>query len=90
MMKFTALRIPMLTEEVAVELKVLFSNLPGIEQFTLALEKHELHILFDESRLDFQTLAREMARVGCPLRNIEAALLRQVSLPEEKKCIKKF
>ena len=74
MMKFTALRVSMLTEEVAVKLKVLFSDLPGVEQFTLALEKQELHIIFDESRVDFRILAQEMARVGCPLRNIEAAL----------------
>ena len=79
MMEFTALRVPALTEEVAGKLKILFSDLPGVEQFTFALETQELHIIFDESRMDFRVLAQEMARAGCPLRHIQAALLRQVS-----------
>jgi hypothetical protein len=86
MMEFTALRVPMLTEEVAANLRTLFSDLPGIEGFTFALEIQELHIIFDEGRIDFRTLAQEMAQAGCPLRNIEAALLRPVSVQKEKKC----
>lgn len=85
MMEFTALRVPALTEEVTGKLKALFSDLPGVERFTFTLESQELHVIFDESRVDFRTLAQKMAKAGCPLRNIEAALLRQVSRQEEKK-----
>ena len=84
MMEFTALRVPALTEEVAGKLKILFSDLPGVERFTFALETQELHILFEESQVDFRVLAQEMARVGCPLRHIQAALLRQVPLLREE------
>jgi hypothetical protein len=84
MMEFTALRVPALTEDVAGKLKALFSDLPGVERFTFTLESQELHIIFDESRVDFRVLAQEMGKVGCPLRNIEAALLRQVSLLEKE------
>jgi hypothetical protein len=84
MMEFTALRVPALTEEVAGKLKILFSGLPGVERFTFTLETQELHIIFEESRVDFRTLTQKMAGAGCPLRNIQAALLRQVSLPEKE------
>lgn len=74
-MEFKALRVPALTEEVAVSLETLLTDLPGIEQFTITLETQELSIKFDDDRLGFQTLAQEMAAVGCSLRNIDAALL---------------
>src|SRR5688572_14658925 len=89
-MEFTALRVPALTEEVTGKLKALFSDLPGVERFTFTLESQELHIIFDESRVDFRTLAQKMANAGCPLRNIEAALVRQVSRQEEKKMYHKI
>ena len=85
MMEFTALRVSAFTEEVAEKLKALFSSLPGIEGFTFAIETQELRIIFDENRVDFRTLAQKMAKAGCPLRNIEAALLRQVPLQEPEK-----
>jgi nucleotide-binding universal stress UspA family protein len=85
MMEFTALRVPALTEEVGGKLKILFGGLPGVERFTFAIETQELHIVFDEGQVDFRTLAQELAKAGCPLRNIEAAVLRQVSLQEERK-----
>ena len=74
-MEFKALRVPALTEEVAVNLEALLNDLPGIEQFTITLETQELSIWFDDDRLGFQTLAQKMAGVGCSLRNIDAALL---------------
>lgn len=75
MMEFKALRMGMLTEEVAANLNRLLDNLPGIECFAIVIEKQEMSILFDERQLGFQALACEMAKVGCPLRNIKAALL---------------
>jgi copper chaperone CopZ len=74
-MEFKALRVPALTEEVALDLEALLNTLPGVEQFTIRLETQELSIKFDENQLGFQTLAQEMATAGCPLRDINAALL---------------
>jgi hypothetical protein len=74
-MEFKALRVPTLTEEVAVNLEALLTDLRGVKQFTITLETQELSIKFDDDRLGFQTLAQEMATVGCSLRNIDAALL---------------
>jgi hypothetical protein len=73
-MEFKALHIPALTEEVAVRLEVGLRSLPGIEQFTITLETQELHLVFDEDQVGFRTLAQEMAKAGCPLRGISAAL----------------
>ncbi len=75
MMEFKALHISTLTEEIAKNLETLLSNLSGVEQFEITLESQELYIMFDEKRLGFQTLAREMASAGCCLRDINAALL---------------
>jgi hypothetical protein len=83
MMEFTALRVSALTEEVAGRIKILLSDLSGVKRVTFVLENQELQILFEGSQVDFRTLAQEMAKAGCPLRNIEAALLRQVTLPEK-------
>lgn len=74
-MEFKALRIPTLTKEVATNLEALLNDLPGVEQFTITLETQELSIKFDENQIGFQTLARELAGVGCSLRDIDAALL---------------
>lgn len=74
-MEFKALRVPALTEEVAGNLETVLDNLPGIEQFTITLETKELSIKFDEELLGFQTLAQTMASAGCPLHDIDAALL---------------
>jgi acetoin utilization protein AcuB len=74
MIELKALRVPSLTEEVAINLKMLLNDLPGVEHFVVALETQEVHVIFDEHRLSVQSLAQEMARVGCPLRNINALL----------------
>jgi hypothetical protein len=75
MMKFKALHVPALTEEVAINLKVLLGDLPGIEQLRINLDNQELYIVFDETQLAFRSLSQEMAKAGCPLRNIGAAVL---------------
>jgi len=74
-MEFKALRVAALTEEVAGNLEELLSELPGVEEFTITLETQELDIVFDEKQLSFRTLVQEMAKAGCPLQNIDAALL---------------
>ncbi len=74
-MEFKALRVPILTAEIAGNLEASLRNLPGVEQFAIILETQELHIIFDENRLGFQTLAQEMAKAGCSLRDIDAAVL---------------
>jgi len=83
MIEFRALRVPVLTEEVAVKLETLFRDLPGIDQFTITLATQELHVVFDEDQLDFRSLVQAMAKAGCPLRSIGAALLKQV--PSERR-----
>jgi hypothetical protein len=74
-MEFKALRVPALTADVANNLELLLDDLSGVEQFTITLETQELSIKFDENQLGFQTLAQKMAKVGCSLHNIDAALL---------------
>jgi len=74
-MEFKALHVHALTEDVATNLQSLLSNLSGVEQFEITLETQELYILFDEDQIGFQTLAQKMAQAGCPLRDIDAALL---------------
>jgi hypothetical protein len=76
MIEFKALHIADLTEEVAKRLDASLQGLPGIQQFTITLVTQELYILFDEKQLSFQTLARAMAEAGCPLRNINAAVIK--------------
>ncbi len=75
MMEFKALHVPTLTEEVAGDLELLLNDLPGVEQFKITLETQELYIMFDDSHIEFQTLAQAMSKVGCSLRNINAAVL---------------
>ena len=74
-MEFKALHVNALTEEVATNLEALLSELSGVEQFQITPETQELRIVFDESRIRFQTLAEKMAKAGCSLRDIDAALL---------------
>ena len=76
MMEFKALRVPTLTQEVALNLETLLSNLSGLEQLKINLETQELYIVFDEQQLGFHRLVQEMAKAGCPLRYIDAALLK--------------
>lgn len=74
-MEFKALRIPSLTQDVAYNLETLFSNLSGIERYSITLDTQELDIVFDENQLSFRALVQEMTAAGCPLQGIDAALL---------------
>jgi len=74
-MEFRALRIPTLTEEVGERLEGALRALPGVDDFTITLETQELYIRFDENQVGFQMLVQEMAKAGCSLQNIDAALL---------------
>lgn len=69
------LRVSTLTANTAQKLETVLSNLPGVEAFTIIPETQELHIMFDQNRLNFQTLVWNMARAGCFLRDMSAALL---------------
>jgi len=74
-MEFRALRVPTLTEEIAVNLNRRLNTLPGAQQFSFNLETRELQIVFDENQLSFRTLIQEMTQAGCALQQIDAALL---------------
>lgn len=74
-MEFKALRVPALNKKVANELEHTLSELAGVKKFEVTLETQELYIMFDEDQVGFQTLVQEMAKVGCSLKNIDAALL---------------
>ena len=69
------LRVSTLTADTARKLETVLSNLPGVEAFIITLETQELHIVFDQNRLDFETLMRTMAQAGCSLRDMSAAVL---------------
>jgi copper chaperone CopZ len=73
-LEFKALRVPILTEELATKLEARLNDLPGIEQLTISLETRELTIVFDENRIGFRTVVEEMTKAGCSLQNIDAAL----------------
>src|SRR5512139_522545 len=79
MLKFEALHVPALTPEVACRLEQSFESLPGVENFKIDMETREVQVVFDESQLGFLTLTQAMATAGCPLRNISAALLKDLS-----------
>jgi copper chaperone CopZ len=79
MLKFEALHVRVLTEEVATKLEISLNDLPGVEQLKINLDTHEVHIVFDENQLGFLTLVQAMAMAGCPLHNINAALLKDLS-----------
>lgn len=81
-MEFRALHTTSLTEEIAVNLENLLSDLPGIKQFVIAVDSQEFRIVFDERQLGFRALVGEMAKAGCPLRSINAALLFADSAPK--------
>lgn len=74
-MEFKALRVADLTEEVVTNLKSTLSTLPGITEFEITPETQEIRIVFDENQLGFRKLIDKMAKAGCPLQNIDAALL---------------
>ena len=79
MLEFEALHIRSLTEEVATNLELLLQSMPGIIQLRINLNSQTLHILFDEDRVGFLDLTQAMAKAGCPLRQIDAALLKKLS-----------
>jgi len=74
-MEFKALRVPALTEEVVQNLNTRLPAIKGVQDFQITPETQELYIMFDENQIGFQTLAQELAKAGCPLKNIDAALL---------------
>jgi hypothetical protein len=78
-LEFEALHVPNLTEEVAANLERSFKDMPGIIQLRINLMGRTLHILFDEDRVGFLDLTQAMAKAGCPLRQIDAALLKKLS-----------
>jgi copper chaperone CopZ len=79
-LEFEALHVPTLTKEVAANLEQALEPLPGIVQLKINLESLSVQILFDESRVGFLDLTQAMAKAGCPLRQIDAALLKKFSL----------
>ncbi len=78
-MEFEALHVPALTEKVADNLEQLLQLLPGIIQLKIDVESRTLKILFDENHVDFLQLTQAMGQAGCPLRQIDAALLKKLS-----------
>jgi len=82
MMEFRALHTTSLTEDIAQNLEHLLVSLPGIQRFTITVEKQEFYVLFDERQLGLKTLVGEIAKVGCPLRNINAALILDQTMPK--------
>jgi copper chaperone CopZ len=79
MLKFEALHIPTLTQAVAHNLEQALGTLPGVQQLDISVEDREVHVTFDEGRLEFTTLVQVMGEAGCPLRSITAALLKNLS-----------
>jgi copper chaperone CopZ len=78
-LEFEALHVPALTEEVAINLEQFLTQIPGIVQLQINVESRALQIRFDEARVDFLQLTQVMAQAGCPLRQIDAALLKKLS-----------
>lgn len=74
-MEFKALRVASLNEDVAANLETLLNDLPGVTEFTITLKTQEISVIFDQNKLSFRTLVEEMTKAGCPLQNIDAALL---------------
>lgn len=79
MLEFEALHVPALTEEVALSLEKSLKILPGVTRLKIDLNSHTVQIVFDERQLGFLTLTQAMAQAGCPLRHINAALLKDLS-----------
>ncbi len=76
-MEFRALNAPSLTEEVATKLETYLNNLPGVKRFTVSVETRQFYIIFDETKLSFNTVAQAMAKSGCPIQSISAALFKE-------------
>ena len=70
-----ALRVSTLTIDLAQKLESVLRHLHGVEAFRIVVETQELHIQFDQDRLDFETLIREMAGAGCFIRDMSTVLL---------------
>jgi hypothetical protein len=79
MLEFEALHVPALTKEIALNLENSLKILPGVTQLRIDLDARTIQIIFDEGQLGFLTLTRAMAQAGCPLRHINAALLKNLS-----------
>jgi hypothetical protein len=79
MMELEALHVTVLTEEVGLRLEAALGQLVGIEGLRIDLEEQEIQIWFDERRLGFLRLTQVLAEVGCPLRNINAVVLKDLS-----------
>ncbi|GIK38482.1 MAG: hypothetical protein BroJett011_23150 [Chloroflexota bacterium] len=78
-LEFEALHVPTLTKEVAANLEQVLEPLIGIVELKINLENQSVQILFDENRVGFLDLTQAMAKAGCPLRQIDAALLKKFS-----------
>lgn len=78
MKQFKALRIPVLTEEIAGKLEGRLNDLHGVKRLNINLDTQELDIIFDETQLSFQSLVQEMAEAGCPLQHIDIACFIEV------------
>ncbi|MFN8454215.1 MAG: hypothetical protein U0401_05985 [Anaerolineae bacterium] len=79
MLEFEALHIPALTSEVASNLENSLRILPGVETYKINVETRQIQVVFDEQRLGFVNLIQAMSVAGCPLRSINAALLKDLS-----------
>jgi len=76
-MKFEALNVPSLTPEIADSLTKTLTNLPGVQEFVIVVEKRQFHIIFDPEKLPFHILAQAMGSAGCPIQDISAATFNQ-------------
>ncbi len=74
-MEFKALRIATLTKDVADDLDIRLSQLTGVTEFTITLETQEVSVKFDIAQIAFKELIDEMAKAGCSLQDINAAVL---------------
>ena len=72
-MEFTALSAPMLTRQVAEKLAASLEKLAGVEEYSISVETQQFRIVFDETELPFNILARSIAGSGCPIQSISAA-----------------
>lgn len=79
MLEFEALHIPALTPEVAINLENSLRILPGVETYRINIETRQIQVVFDEQQLGFVNLINAMSTAGCPLRSINAALLKDLS-----------
>ncbi len=79
MLEFEALHIPALTPEIASNLENSLRLLPGVENYRINVETRQVQVVFDEQRLGFVNLIQVMSVAGCPLRSINAALLKDLT-----------